>query len=146
MAHGRAGNVPKNDGESVTVLGAMTGSGKIAAMEVRGATDQAVMLSFINEVLSKQISPGDVVVLDNLAAHKTAKVQAAFAAVGVETWYLPPYSPDLNPIEMCWSKFKTNLRARAARTYEALSEAVSTALLTITTADTRNWVKHCGYV
>ena len=140
------GFVPKNYGESVTVLGALNASGQIAAMEVRGATNEAVMLAFINEVLSKAVSPGDVVVLDNLSAHKTAKVQAAFAQIGVEAWYLPPYSPDLNPIEMCWSKLKTNLRAKAARTYEALSEAISAALQTITAADAKNWAKHCGYV
>lgn len=140
------GFVPKNYGESVTVLGALTGSGQIAAMEVRGATNEAVMLAFINQVLSKRVSPGDVVVLDNLSAHKTAKVQAAFAAFGIEAWYLPPYSPDLNPIEMCWSKLKANLRAAAARTYEALSKAISAALLTITAADAKNWTKHCGYV
>lgn len=141
-----AGIVPKNWGASVTILGAMSQDGQLAAMEVRGATDQAVMLSFVSEVLSKRVSPGDVVVLDNLSVHKTEKVQAAFAAIKVEAWYLPPYSPDLNPIEMFWSKLKTNLRAAAARTYEALSEAVSTALLTITAADAKNWAKHCGYV
>ena len=140
------GFVPKNYGESVTVLGALNTSGQIAAMEVRGATNEAVMLAFINEVLSKAVSPGDVVVLDNLSAHKTAKVQAAFAALAVEAWYLPPYSPDFNPIEMCWSKLKTNLRAAAARTYEELSKAINAALLTITAADAKNWAKHCGYV
>ncbi len=138
--------MPKNYGESITVLGALTQGGQIAAMEVRGATNQAVMLAFINQVLSKPVSPGDVVALDNLSAHKTAKVQAAFAALEVEAWCLPLYSPDLNPIEMCWLKLKTNLRATAARTYEKLSKAMSAALLTIRASDTKNWSKHCGYV
>jgi len=140
------GNVPKNYGAGVTILGAINRNGEIAALEVRGSTDEIVMLWFIGEVLSKVLSAGDVVVLDNLSAHKTKRVREAFNALSVEVWYLPPYSPDLNPIELCWSKFKANLRTQAARSYAALSEAISAALFTITVADTENWIKHCGYV
>jgi transposase len=140
------GTVPKNYGESVTFLGAMTGDGLQAALEVRGATDELVMLSFVGEVLSRLVRAGDVVVLDNLSSHKTQRVQQAFAALSVELWYLPPYSPDLNPIEKCWSKMKTYLREAAARSYEALSAALSAAMKTITAADARNWIRHCGYV
>ncbi len=140
------GNKPKNYGEGVTLLGAINENGTLAALEVRGATDQTVMLAFINEVLSQVLSPGDLVVLDNLSAHKTKTVQKAFAALGVELFYLPPYSPDLNPIEMCWSKLKTSLKQLAARTYPALSQAISKAIKTITAADARNWIRHCGYV
>lgn len=140
------GNVPKNYGAGITILGAMRRDGQLATLEVRGATDELVMLFFIREVLSAVLEKGDVVVLDNLTSHKTRQVQAAFAALGVEVWYLPPYSPDLNPIELCWSKFKALLRQTSARTYETLSEAVSTALKKITAADTENWARHCGYV
>lgn len=140
------GSVPKNYGEGVTLLGAMTAGGEIAALEVRGATDQAVMIAFIQEVLRRAVRFGDCIVLDNLTAHKTVKVQAEFAALGVEVFYLPPYSPDLNPIEKCWSKLKTYLRQTAARTYVALSEAVSAGLETITASDAANWSRHCGYV
>lgn len=115
-------------------------------MEVRGATDEAVMLAFVENVLAQVVIAGDLVVLDNLSSHKTGKVQAAFAALSVEVLYLPPYSPDLNPIEKCWSKMKTQLRRAAARSYAALSEALSAAMKTITTADARNWIRHCGYV
>jgi transposase len=73
-------------------------------------------------------------------------VQAAFAALKVEMLFLPPYSPDLNPIEKCWSKMKTELRRAAARSYAALSEALAAAIKTITATDARNWIRHCGYV
>lgn len=140
------GAVPKNYGAGVTVLGAMRRDGRLASLEVRGATDEIVMLTFIEEVLSLVMEKGDVVVLDNLTSHKTRKVQAAFAALGVELWYLPPYSPDLNPIELCWSKFKSLLKQAAARTYETLSAAISEALKKITAADIEHWTRHCGYV
>ena len=140
------GSVPKNYGMGVTLLGAMTAGGQMAALEVRGANDEAVMLVFIREVLRRVVRFGDCVVLDNLTAHKTRAVQAEFAALGVEVFYLPPYSPDLNPIEKCWSKLKTYLKTTAARDYAALSEAVSAGLATITAGDTANWSKHCGYV
>lgn len=140
------GSVPKNYGEGVTLLGAMTASGEMAALEVRGATDEAVMLVFIREVLRQVVGFGDCVVLDNLTAHKTRAVQAEFAALGMEVFYLPPYSPDLNPIEKCWSKLKIYLKTAAARNYAALSEAISAGLKTITASDAANWSKHCGYV
>jgi len=138
------GNKPKNYGDSVTLLGAINQDATIAALEVRGSTDETVMLIFIKEILSFYFMPGDCVVLDNLTSHKTLKVQEAFAALGVEVYYLPPYSPDLNPIEMCWSKLKTYLKQAAARSYRALSEAISKALKTITAADTiaiLNWMR-----
>ena len=139
---GRAvGVVPGNYGESVTVLGAMSSDGIKAALEVRGATDELVMTAFIEEVLADTLKQGDVVVMDNLTAHKTRKVQEAFAALSVEVLYLPPYSPDLNPIEKCWSKMKTDLRRTAARSYETLSEALTAAMKTITaTESVRNFV------
>lgn len=141
-----SGNMPKNYGQGVTLLGVMNGNGELATLEVRGATDELVMLSFINEVLSGVLLPGDCLVMDNLSSHKTRRVQTALAALGVEVHYLPPYSPDLNPIEKCWSKLKTYLRTKAARSYEKLSEAISEGLQTITAADAGNWIRHCGYV
>jgi transposase len=143
--HRAMGNVPKNYGTGVTVLGAMRGDGKLATLEVRGATDELVMLAFIREILAPVLDHGDVVVMDNLTSHKTQRVQKAFADLGVEVLYLPPYSPDLNPIEMCWSKFKAILRQISARSYEMLSEAISNALQKITAADARSWIRHCGY-
>ena len=110
------------------------------------ATDELVMLAFIKEVLSSYLAPGDCIVMDNPTSHKTSRVRAALAALEVEVLYLPPYSPDLNPIEMCWSKFKMFLKQAAAGNYSALSEAISEALKTITAADAGNWIRHCGYV
>ena len=143
--HRAMGNVPKNYGQGITVLGAMNRDGQIATLEVRGATDELVMLAFIEEILAPVLNQGDVVVMDNLTSHKTQRVQKAFAELGVEVLYLPPYSPDLNPIEMCRSKFKAILRQMAARSYDALSEAISKTLDKITAADARNWIRHCGY-
>lgn len=143
--HRANGNVPKNYGMGVTVLGAMNRDGELATLEVRGATDELVMIAFIDEVLRSVLKQGDIVVMDNLTSHKTQRVRQAFAELGVEVYYLPPYSPDLNPIEMCWSKFKAILRQMAARSYDALSEAISSALKKITTADARSWIRHCGY-
>ena len=140
------GAVPKNYGESVTFLGAMSDGGIKAALEVRGATDELVMLAFIEKVLARVVVKGDVVILDNLSSHKTGKVRSAFAALSVEVVFLPPYSPDLNPIEKCWSKMKADLRRTAARSYEALSEALAAAMKTITATDAQNWIRHCGYV
>ena len=98
--------------------------------------DETVMLIFIPEILAAVVQPGEVVVLDNLPAHKTRKVQTAFARLQVETWYLPQYWPELNPIELCWSKMKAaRLWQTAARTFAELSEAVSAALQTVTAAD-----------
>ena len=140
------GSVPKNYGESVSLIGAIDQSGLIASFAVRGATDTQAMLVFLTEILLPTLEPGDCVVWDNLAVHKTRAVQALFEKAKVELLFLPPYSPDLNPIEMCWSKLKTYLRAKAARSYEKLSEAIGAAIKEITSLDAQNWIRHCGYV
>jgi transposase len=140
------GSVPKNYGESVSLIGAIDGSGLIASFALRGATDTQAMIVFLSEILLPQLKPGDCVVWDNLSVHKTLAVRRMFEKAEVELLYLPPYSPDLNPIEMCWSKLKTSLRTAAARTYEKLSEAISAAIKEITARDAQNWIRHCGYV
>lgn len=140
------GAVPKNYGESVTLIGAIDENGLVAALTFRGATDTAAMKVFITEILLPELKPGDCVVWDNLAVHKTRVVRELFREAGVELLFLPPYSPDLNPIELCWSKLKTYLRSVGARTYEALSEAISAAIKLITATDAQNWMRHCGYV
>ena len=84
--------------------------------------------------------------LENLTAHKTRKGKEAFAALGVDLYYLPPYAPDLNPIEKYWSKLKTYLPTKAARSYQLLSEAFTKGLKTITATDAENWIRHCAYV
>jgi len=141
-----SGAVPKNYGESVTLIGAIDAQGLCASLSFRGATDTAAMKVFVKEVLLPELKPGDCVIWDNLAVHKTRAVQELFREAGVELLFLPPYSPDLNPIEMCWSKMKTYLRSVGARTYETLSKAISAAIKLITATDARNWIRHCGYV
>lgn len=140
------GKVPKNYGESVSLIGAIDHSGLIASFAVPGATDTDAMLVFLSEILLPVLKAGDCVIWDNLSVHKTGAVRKLFQKAEVELLFLPPYSPDLNPIEMCWSKLKTSLRAKAARTYETLSEAISAAIKQITALDAQNWMRHCGYV
>lgn len=140
------GAVPKNYGQSVTLIGAIDAQGLCASLTFRGATDTLAMKVFVKEVLLPALQPGDCVIWDNLAVHKTRIVQELFARARVELLFLPPYSPDLNPIELCWSKLKTYLRAVGARTYETLSKAISAAIKLITATDARNWMRHCGYV
>lgn len=114
-------------------------------MTVNGAVDGAVFLAYVREVLAATLSEGDIVVMDNLGAHQVAGVREAIEAKGARVEYLPPYSPDLNPIEKRWSKVKTYLRKAKSRTREALETALKEALLQITEADARAWFAHCGY-
>jgi transposase len=136
---------PVNRGRPITMLGALGLQGLTAAMTVEGFTDGAVLLAFLHEVLLPQLRPGQILIMDNLKAHKVAGVAAACAAAGVRLLYLPPYSPDSSPIEECWSKVKTLLRAKAARTLEALEQAIAEALAAITSQDAPGWVAQAGY-
>jgi transposase len=140
------GSAPQNYGQNVTLLGAPSCTGIEAVMTIEGATDADVFRAYVHEVLCPTLREGDTVVADNLSAHKAAGVQEAIAATGARLLYLPPYSPDLNPIEPCWSEIKTFLRAAKARTREALDAAVTRALATVTESDARAWFAHCGYV
>jgi transposase len=140
------GSAPQNYGQNVTILGALSCMGLEAVMTVEGATDADVFRAYGREVLCPTLREGDIIIADNLSAHKAAGVQEAIAAQGARLLYLPPYSPDLNPIERCWSKIKTCLRAAKARTREALDAAVTYALATVTASDARAWFAHSGYV
>lgn len=144
-AHGTA---PGGHGRRLALIGALGLDGICAAMTVAAATGTAVFLAFVTQVLIPVLSrekPDAVVVMDNLAAHKAAGVRHALEAAGVAYRYLPAYSPDRNPIEQAWSKLKTRLRARAARSREALENAIPDALGTITPSDARSWFRHAGY-
>lgn len=137
--------VPQNYGPNVTVIGALSCQGIAAVMTIEGATDAAVFRAYVEQVLVPTLQPEDIVVLDNLSAHKVAGVREAIEAAGARVLYLPPYSPDWSPIEPCWSKLKTCLRAAKARTRDALDAALRAALDVVTVADARGWFKHCGY-
>ena len=140
------GSAPQHCGQNVTMLGALSCTGLEAVMTVEGAADADVFRAYVQEVLCPALREGAIVLADNLSAHKATGVQEALAATGARLLYLPPYSPDLNPLERCWSKVKTFLRAAKPRTREALDEADTRALATITEADARAWFAHGGYV
>jgi transposase len=140
------GSAPQNYGQHVTLLGALSCTGLEAVMMIEGATDSDVFRAYVQKVLCPTLREGAIVVADNLSAHKAAGVPEAIAAQGAQRLYLPPYSPALNPIEQCWSKIKTFLRAAKARTREALDAAVTRALATVTALDARAWFAHSGDV
>ena len=139
------GSVPQNYGPNVTMLGTLGIQGLQAVMTVEGATDADVFRAYVKRVLGPTLRPGDLVVVDNLRAHKAVGVQQALARRGARLLYLPPYSPDLSPIEPCWSKVKTALRKAKARTREALDAAITPALPTVTGTDAHGWFMQCGY-
>lgn len=139
------GSVPKNYGANLTLIGALGQSGLDALMTIAGATDGEVFRMYVERVLGPTLVAGDIVVMDNLGAHKVSGIREAIEARGAQLIYLPPYSPDLSPIERCWSKIKAALRALGARTRRALERAIKQALETITEADALAWFVHCGY-
>lgn len=119
--------------------------GSTACMTVEGATTTEVFRAYVKEVLVPTLRPGDVVVLDNLSPHKDPATIRLMEEAGTRVMFLPPYSPDFNPIEKMWSKVKELLRAAKARTEEALWEAIADALGRVTAQDARNWFASCGY-
>ena len=140
------GSVPRHYGPNVTLLGALGVRGLAALMTVEGATDGEVLRAFVERMLCPTLETGAIVVMGNLRAHKVAGIQEAIAGGGAQRMYLSPSSPDLSPIELCWSKLKTVLRGLGARTREALESAVAHALGKLTAADALAWFAHCGYL
>ena len=139
------GSAPHGHWNSTTIIGAMRLDGSTACMAIEGATDAEVFAAYVGKVLCPILRPGDLVVMDNLSAHKSEPALALIRQTGAEVRFLPAYSPDLNPIEQMWSKVKNTLRSLEARTRESLLEAIGHALAGITSQDTRNWFAHCGY-
>lgn len=137
--------VPLHTGPNVTVMAALTPHGVEAVMELDGAVNTASFVAYIEQVLGPTLAAGDVVVLDNLRVHKAPGVAEAVAAFGARLLFLPPYSPDFTPVELAFSKLKTALRTAQARTRDALTEALRTALDWISETDAKNWFNHCGY-
>jgi transposase len=139
------GSTPINYGRNVTLIGALGSQGLDALLMIEGATDGEVFRAYTERILGPTLVAGDIVIMDNLAAHKVSGIREAIEASGAQLLYLPPYSPDLSPIERCWSKIKTALRAIGARTYRALNRAIKQALETISESDALAWFAHCGY-
>jgi transposase len=137
--------VPSSYGSNYTFLATLSLGGLQAPWLLEGALDGQAFGVYIREVLAPHLEKGDIVLLDNLPTHKVSGLAEAVEARGARLEYLPPYSPDLNPIERCWSKIKTYLRQAKARSDEELVKALKEALETITEADLQAWVRFCGY-
>ena len=138
-------SVPRNRGANTTLLSSMSVEGMGPSLAVEGATTAAVFETYVEEVLAPSLRPGQLVVMDNLAAHKGERVKELIEDRGCELLYLPPYSPDLNPIEEAFSKIKRILRKAESRTREALVEAMGAAIWAVTAKDARGFFEHCGY-
>jgi len=126
----------------MTILGAMSLNGIIAMMTIEEPTDTDIFLAYIEHLLYPVLKPGDVVVMDNLSAHKAPAVREWIEKAGAELLYLPPYSPDLNPIEKAWAKLKQLLRAAKARSKDTLEQAITEALPFITPDNAQAWFRH----
>lgn len=136
---------PKNQGKNISLIGALSLDGLIATMSIPGSVNTDVFLTYIQEVLLPQLWVGAVVIMDNLPVHHAQIIQDVIESVGAKVVFLPPYSPDLSPIELCWSKLKQCLRAAKARTHTALDQAL-TQIVTeqISSDDAWGWFTHCG--
>lgn len=136
---------PAGHWRTLTLLGALTLQGMLASMTIESPTDGDVFLAFMEQVLCPRLQPGQVVILDNLGAHKVAGVRELVEARGARLLYLPPYSPDFNPIEQAWSKIKQQLRTAKARLLEILEQEAAEAISLITAENAVAWFRHCGY-
>jgi len=139
------GSVPRNRGKNTTVLSSMSVEGMGPSLAVEGATDANVFEAYVERVLAPALRQGQVVIMDNLSAHKGERVRELIEGRGCELLYLPSYSPDLNPIEEAFSKMKNLLRKAEARSREALLEAIGAAISAVSDRDARGFFEHCGY-
>jgi len=140
------GKRPKSRrGKNVSIIGALTLQGLTALMTIEGGVNGDAFLTYVRDVLVPTLKPGQVVVMDNVSTHKVPGILDAIQAAGCTVWFLPPYSPQFNPIELCWNKFKYLLRRAAARTTDAINAAVGAIADKITPADAHAWFNHCGY-
>ena len=137
--------LPYGHWKTTTFVGGLTLGGFVAPMVLDGPMTGDAFAAYVEQVLAREVRPGDLVVLDNLSAHKTAGVRAAFARRGIAHLYLPPYSPDLNPIENAFSKLKRLVRTAAERTVEGLWSAIGRLLDRFRRPECRNYFRHCGY-
>jgi transposase len=137
--------VPRDHGGNVSTIGAMGLDGIRTGLSVPGAIDGEPMLFFVEELLVPTLRRGDIVLMDNNPIHKLDEIEDAIEAAGAWVLFLPTYSPDLNPIELCWSKVKSRLRALKPRSLPNLFDALGHAFSSISQPDTLHWFEHCGY-
>ena len=139
------GRAPRNWGKNITLIASLSVEGIGAAMSVEGATDAVAFEAYVEHFLAPTLKEGQVVVMDNLQVHKSARVKELIEEAGAEVLFLPPYSPDFSPIEEAFSKVKGFLRRIGARTREALLEATGQALDAVSRREAMGWFRHCGY-
>ena len=139
------GRRPRNHGPNVSLLATLTPTGSGPALALPGAVDSAAFVSYVEQVLVPSLRPGQVVLRDNLSVPKAADAREAVEAAGCRLLFLPPYSPDFQPIELAFAKLKAHLRGTGARTFEALVPAIGAGLDAITASDARGFYAHCGF-
>jgi transposase len=138
-------HAPHGHWQTTTLIAALAVTGMHCSTVVDGAVNADIFEAFVEQVLVPQLRPGDLVILDNLSSHKRVRTRALIHAAGAELRYLPPYSPDLNPIEMIFAKIKQLLRSLACRTQDDLWRAMQSVLNRVTRTDAQNCFRHCGY-
>jgi transposase len=138
-------SVPRKRGKNTTLLSSMSLEGMGPSLTVEGATTSVVFETYVEQVLAPSLCPGQILVMDNLGAHRPRRVRELIEGRGCELVYLPAYSPDYNPIEEAFAKIKNLLRKAAARTKESLVEAIGVALSAVSAADARGYFEHAGY-
>jgi transposase len=138
-------SVPRNRGKNTTLLSSMSVEGMGPSLAVEGATNREDFETYLERILAPTLRRGQVVMMDNLTAHKGERIRELIEQRGCELLYLPPYSPDFNPIEEAFSKIKGLMRKAQARSRETLLEAMGTAISALNTQDTRGFFEHCGY-
>jgi transposase len=136
---------PYGHWHTTTMIGSIRINGSSACMAIEGATDTEVFHEYVRHILCPTLQPGDIVVLDNLTPHKSPATLALIEQAGAQVYFLPAYSPDLNPIEKMWSKVKQLLRSAEARNLPDLHQAIAEALESVTIQDARSWFASCGY-
>jgi len=138
-------STPGGSWNTTTMISSIRYDGSLAAMTIQGSTDAEVFRTYISMILCPTLGKDDIVIMDNLRAHKVAGIRELIEATGAILLYLPPYSPDLNPIEKMWSKIKSILRKMKARSKEEIRMAMTTAFKEITSSDAHGWFESCGY-
>ncbi len=139
------GAVPHGRWKTSTFVAGLRGTGLTAPLVLDGAMNGATVLAYVERILAPTLAPGDIVVMDNLGSHKAAGVRETIEAAGARLLYLPPYSPDLNPIELSFAKLKAMIRKAATRTREALWDAIGVLLPRFKSQECANYFAHAGY-
>lgn len=137
---------PYNRGSTTSILGSLRLDGSNESLVIQGAVDGVVFRTYVREILLPTLRPGDRVISDNVSIHKDREARELIESVGAHLEFLPPYSPELNPIEMMWSKVKSYLRGIKARTQEDLEQGIGKALSLVSPNDAKGWFSACGYV